>query len=456
MLYFIVKANIILALLCLLFQVLMYRDTFFGIRRAMLLGIYAVAMLLPLWNVEAWTSAQGGAEMTEAYASYVLPTLEVTTNNILFLGIHQEEPGCGMWQVAILLLWGILYLIPVVWLTAKLLWQIIYIMYLRFTCPAEMVMGQRIYRYPRSCSPFSFGPWIFLPSEEINEYELREVLVHEQTHVGQWHTLDILLAQLFCIVFWWNPAVWVLRREVRLNLEFIADGAVVGKEVDRRAYQYHLLGFASQMNVATITNNFNVLPLKRRIVMMNARRTHRMGMLKYAFFVPVAAGMLLLCNVDAKARMMAGEISTSVAQADSVYAKPEVMPEYPGGAEALYRELSMNVRYPQLAIENGISGRVVVGFVVEPDGSISDVKVVHDSLTKLATADELTVMAKQPDEKAEKKVSEEEIHQAMKDEALRVVKGLKDKWKPGTVNGKAVRVRFGLPIAFRLSDCGSR
>ena len=337
MIYFI-KLNLILALLCLLFQVLMHRDTFFGVRRLMLWGIYATAFLLPLCDVQALLTADTAAtDMAEAYASYVLPTIEVTAMRVSTLGIEQSEPGCGMWFVGMMAIWAILYLIPVVWMTLKLLWQIAYIIYLRCTCPLIKQLpspfgeGAGVRCFPRPCSPFSFGPWIFIYPEGLDEQTLREVLIHEQAHVRGWHTLDILFSQVVCILFWWNPAAWLMRREVRMNLEFIADKAVcdvlvkservksekdvlpselkdksyfsLGGQADIfhfsliRDYQYRLLGFSLQTNVATIANNFNVLPLKRRIIMMNLRRTRRTGMVKYILFVPVAAAMLLLSNI---------------------------------------------------------------------------------------------------------------------------------------------------------------
>ena len=391
---YIIKANLILALLCLLFQVLMHRDTFFGVRRLMLWGIYATAFLLPLCNLQALLTADTAAtDMAEAYASYVLPTLNVTAMRVASFGVEQNEPGCGMWFVGMMALWGLIYLIPVVWMTAKLLMQVTYLIYLRCTCKRVKSEGvnarprgtldpsrsekyespnttedkgnsysslggeadifhSSFYYFPRPCSPFSFGSWIFIHPEGMDEQTLREVLIHEQAHVRGWHTLDILFSQLVCILFWWNPAAWVMRREVRLNLEFIADKEVadylerkservnarprgtldpsrsekhnslneqasnsdsyfsLGGEADifhfsLKMYQYRLLGFSTQTNVAAIANNFNVLPLKRRITMMNLRRTRRTGMIKYTLFVPVAAALLFVCNLDSLARTIA-------------------------------------------------------------------------------------------------------------------------------------------------------
>ena len=312
MILYIIKLNLILALLCLLFQVLMHRDTFFGVRRLMLWGIYATAFLLPLCNLQAlFTADTAATDMAEAYAQHVLPTLNVTAMRVASFGVEQNEPGCGMWFVGMIAIWGIIYIIPVVWMTMKLIIQVAYIIYLRCTCPLITQLpspfgeGTGVRRFPRPCTPFSFGPWIFLHPDGMDEQTLREVLIHEQAHVRGWHTIDILFSQLVCIVFWWNPAAWVMRREVRLNLEFIADAAVIGRQKDKREYQYRLLGFSTYKNVATIANNFNVLPLKRRITMMNLKRTSRMGMAKYALFVPVAAALLFACNLDSLARSIA-------------------------------------------------------------------------------------------------------------------------------------------------------
>ena len=167
---YLIKVNIILALLCLLFQVVMHRDTFFGVRRAMLWGIYLTAFLLPLCDVQLWMQNDAATmHLASDYATYVLPTLDVSAVRVAAMGIQPKEPGCGMWFVGMLALWGIIYLIPVVWMTLKLLWQFTYIIYLRCTCRWE----GSYFRYPRPCSPFSFGSWIFLHPDGMDEQTLR-------------------------------------------------------------------------------------------------------------------------------------------------------------------------------------------------------------------------------------------------------------------------------------------
>lgn len=539
MILYFIKANLILALLCLLFQVLMHRDTFFGVRRLMLWGIYLTAFLLPLWNVQTWMNSDVTAgAMAASYAENILPALNVTAMRVAAMGIEQSEPGCGMWFVGTIMLWALIYIIPVAWMTAKLIGQVAYIIYLRCTCPKMKNEGMKnekyklpsnldsnpncsfggeadhfslftptIFLFPRPCSPFSFGPWIFIHPDGMDEQTLREVLIHEQTHVRQWHTLDVLFSQLVCILFWWNPATWVMRREVRLNLEFIADAAVIGRQANKREYQYRLLGFTTQKNVATIANNFNVLPLKRRISMMNSRRTSRTGMLKYILFVPLAAALLLASNVDALARTIAdkaknplvivddqrsdlaqlqqvvpeqidhitvftAETATQVygeeakdgailietkqsAPDDNIYDNVEVMPEFPGGQEALYTEMYTRVKYPAAAQENGVQGRVMVSFVVEKDGTLSDVRATEVCDSAGHKLSEMVVTAYKPEmtpEEAEQAKQQEQLINGMKalgKESERVVK-LLPRWKPGQQKGQPVRVSYVMPVVFKL------
>ena len=366
----------------------------------------------------------------------------------------------------------------------------------------------------------------------MDEQTLREVLIHEQAHVRGWHTLDILFSQLVCIVFWWNPAAWVMRREVRLNLEFIADAAVIGHQKDKREYQYRLLGFSTYKNVATIANNFNVLPLKRRITMMNLKRTSRMGMAKYALFVPVAAALLFACNLDSLARSIAETVKKpllivdgqrvgeeevqalspehidhitvlreasavsvygdeakdgavvidmkkddstkvrTVVQAiadadDNIYADVKQMPEYPGGMETMNKVLYQNVRYPAAAQDYGIQGMVIVNFVVEKDGTLSNVKAteVRDVNTG-AVLPEVKVVAfshhdrqksrkqgKLTDELKEKAKANQHYAEgikALKAESERVVRLLPERWKAGRNAGQPVRVHVTLPVTFKL------
>jgi protein TonB len=103
-----------------------------------------------------------------------------------------------------------------------------------------------------------------------------------------------------------------------------------------------------------------------------------------------------------------------------IFVVVETMPEFPGGQAALFKYLSENVKYPVIAQENGIQGRVICQFVVNKDGSIVDPKVVRS------------------------------LHPKCDEEAMRVIKAM-PKWKPGKQRGKPVRVKYTVPVQFKLT-----
>jgi TonB family protein len=330
-------------------------------------------------------------------------------------------------------------------LLARLAWQLTTIV--RMTRSAEL-SADKVFRLKDSTCPFSFFRWIFVNPQAQSEEQLQEIMTHERAHVEQWHSLDIVLMELLAIACWPNPFVWLMRREVRLNLEYLADERVVEAGSERKAYQYHLLGLAYGKNVATVCNNFNVLPLKLRIRMMNKKRTNSWLRAKYLLLVPVIGVALVACNLDKKTAEPA--TAAEQAQADSAAEKPlmvgvavdgtpaqdeaqaegsvvqgdvfdvvEKMPEFPGGQQELMNFLMKNIKYPKEATDKGTQGRVVVQFVVNKDGSVVEPTVV-------------------------KSVSPE-----LDQEALRVVK-MMPKWQPGKQNGEVVRVKYTIPVSFRL------
>ena len=189
--------------------------------------------------------------------------------------------------------------------------------------------------------------------------------------------------------------------------------------------------------------------------MMNLRRTPRTGMLKYILFVPVAAALLFASNVDALARTLDGKVEKPD---NKVYEVVEVLPEYPGGQEAMSQYFTTNIKYPAEAQEYGIQGSVRVSFVVETDGTLADVKAVQTTDLKTGLAlPEVAVVAFDRNKSAEEneQARQQAEHEAagvkaLKAEAERAVKALPERWTPGKDKGQPVRVHFTLPIVFKL------
>ena len=282
------KVNLLLVLLYGFYRLLFVRDTFFGLRRATLLAMLAAAFVLPLVDIGWWVEEhRSTVNLVEAYQEVMLPTVVVT-------GDVERFPWMRLFTSA--------YIIGVVVLSVWVLVQLLAIFRLVVVAERREVMGSSVCVLTDDTSPFSFFGWIFVNPDKHSAEQLEEIMIHEQTHARQWHSVDIVLMELCAIVCWWNPFVWLMRREVRLNLEYLADDRVVSAGSERKTYQYHLLGLAYGKNVATISNNFNVLPLKLRIKMMNKKRTNRMGRTKYLLVPALAAALLVASNIESVAR----------------------------------------------------------------------------------------------------------------------------------------------------------
>ena len=540
MVYFL-KVNVAIALFYAFYRLFFYKDTFFAWRRTVLMCFFAVSAVVPLFNIQTWIVQQEPmVAMADLYAAVVLPEITLT-----------PQPQMD-WKQLLVQGIGIVYWLVVALLALRFVVQLAGIFRLARRCPVQEIDGTTVHLLPRAEGPFSFFRWIFVCPGAHSREELNEILTHERTHVCQWHSIDVLVGELACIVCWFNPFAWLMKREIRTNLEYMADEKVLETGYDSRTYQYHLLGLSHHKAAATIYNSFNVLPLKRRITMMNKRRTREIGRTKYLMFLPLAALLMIVSNIEAVARAtqkMASEViesvkpdETAVVQAQSqsqgtvttqsqtaltqpqqgkpekvtykgkltdeagnplgdvqiitdrkfqsttvstvntdgefrvetsseagiifeyigkdgrklmrgyradelakmdpdnlvivlipvvsspheadpnVFEVVEKMPEFPnGGMPGLMKYLSDNIRYPEAAKVAGIQGRVTVVFVVDKDGSITNVETLRG------------------------------VDAELDKEAIRVISSM-PKWIPGMQKGKAVKVRYTVPVMFRLPN----
>ena len=476
---YLLKLNLALIVLFGFYKLMFSGDTFFSLRRATLIGMYLVAMLVPGLNCSYWINKSVGmVSMANEYAAIVLPAVTVT-------------PGGGGsigWETTAMTI----YTMVACLLLLRFFWQLVSIVRLRSKCRTTDINGTKVYLLESDEGPFSFFNWIFINPTKHNRQETDEIMTHELAHCRQLHSIDVLFTELFAIVFWANPFVWLLKREVRLNLEYLADNNVLAGGTDSKKYQYHLLGLAYRKNVATISNNFNVLPLKKRIKMMNKKRTKRIAKVKYALYIPLAAALLVVSNIETVARDIANvakampmakasvkqekmvdlsfsnkatvavesrknvqsteaierkdnkmevqadnrnsemsaqkvEETTEVANEESaekgpkkspkkVYEYIENMPTFNGN---LNQWLLQNMKYPVEAINKKEQGKVIVQFIVSENGEVSEPKIIRS------------------------------VSPALDKEACRIVLAM-PKWNPGKLKGKPVAVRYMLPISFRL------
>ncbi|WP_104383966.1 TonB-dependent receptor plug domain-containing protein [Sphingobacterium sp. HMA12] len=135
--------------------------------------------------------------------------------------------------------------------------------------------------------PFSFLNKIYVNKGQHMDAELNDIFKHEDIHVKGLHSLDILLFEIILVCCWYNPFVWFMRRAIRQNLEFLTDQQVLNKGIDKQTYQYSLLNVSKKGTSIGLSNQFNFKLLKRRIMMMNKKRSSKIELSKYAFLLPV-------------------------------------------------------------------------------------------------------------------------------------------------------------------------
>ena len=410
MLMYLIKANVVLVVLFGFYQLISAGDTFFKWRRLSLLTVYVLSLLLPTIDLSVLVNET-------APLGNILPRMAYNLPEVM---VQPTRDAFDWHQLAVWLYAGVALV-----LLLRVFWQVVVVCRLAQRSERATLHGTAVCLLTGDYSPFSFFRWIFVNPVNKSPSQVKQILTHEQTHVAQWHSVDALLSQLFVAAFWFNPVAWLMRLQVRNNLEYLADRSVISGGTDKKAYQYHLLAVAYRTNVATITNNFNVLPLKKRIKMMNKQTSNSLARFKYLLFVPLAIALLAMNSTTIRANVQKKVVKTTktTKKADAsnkVYEVVEQMPTFPGGDAALMKYLSENVKYPALAIKAQEQGRVVVSFTVEKDGAISDVKVAR-SVTPSLDA-----------------------------EAVRVVKAM-PKWTPGKQGGQLVRVRYNVPVSFKLN-----
>ena len=459
-----VNASIILFYLC--YKLLFQRDTFWMLRRTYLMVSVLFSFIYPLFSIEGWLKKQ--EPIMSAISSIQLDELVISPSGVRNLGLFTVEN----------VLWAVFSLVAL-FMTFHILIQFYTIVRRRLKGTKTSLMHIPIIRIDEKITPFSFFQWIFINPKLYSESETAVILEHELTHVRQYHSVDVIVAQIQKMFCWFNPAAWLLEREIRHNLEYLADNQVLNSGFEPKKYQYHLLSLSYEPAESKLGNQFNVSPIKKRIKMMNSKKTKKSGLLKYALIIPIALVMLLMSTMQdmiaatknsvleqtpqevkipiSSSKIVQGK-RTSVdsekkgitiaeikehkekesAELDEivvvgyssnekqdsekdkkVFDVVEVPPVFAGGEKAMFEYLSKNIRYPVEAQKQKIQGRVVVQFVVNDEGKVSSAKIVYSIDTYLDA------------------------------EALRIINAMPD-WTPGKQGGKNVSVRYVLPIQFKL------
>ncbi len=308
---YLLKLSASLALVGLFYQLVLRRLTFYNWNRWYLLAYSALAFFIPFVNLNHVLPPEKLATIPALVESTRLITSSgaVNSNDIKSrpeskitqiegiprqVKVHQQNESAFTLPQAFvfLLLAGIAFL---------LLRFIFYLIsFARIKNGAQLISdedGVKVYYCERKIVPFSFGNTIFYNPNLHEARDLEEIMRHELVHVRQRHTLDILFAELLCILNWYNPFAWLIRRAIRQNLEFIADREVLENGTDARAYQFLLLKVAGVPEFR-LANQFNFSSLKQRIIMMNRLKSAQAYLVRFFYIIPLTLVLLAACRTD--------------------------------------------------------------------------------------------------------------------------------------------------------------
>lgn len=517
------KVAVLIAVFYMFYRLLLSKETFHRVNRVVLLLTAVASFVLPLCVIT----------MHETVTIQAVP--EVSIGDVQMA--VAEEPATPLWQILL----PILYIIGVLATLGHTLLAI----------RKVMLLIRQSEQHPQSdgtivcvtgnadVAPFSWMRYIVMNRGDYEDNDAA-ILAHERGHIRFRHSWDLLLVDLLTALQWFNPAMWMLRQDLRAIHEYEADGAVLSQGINARQYQYLLISKATGIGGYSVANGISHSTLKNRITMMLHKKSNRSSLLKLLALVPIV-GITLALNartvtdyvydkpqkqLPVKKGKKAGTINAGTAHeivvveeapkveeatednesftvrgkvfddagkpvigavilidgskkgsvtdvngaftikanmgdylnisyvgletvrlgVSKMYAKEheylipmskenasgnkpfdvvEQMPQFPGGPAALVQFLSENIKYPEEAYKNGIQGRVIVTFVVNKDGSISDAKVVKS------------------------------VDSQLDEEALRVAYSMPN-WIPGRQNGEPVNVKYTVPITFKLQGNESK
>ena len=522
------KVAVLLAVFYMFYRLMLARETFHRVNRIVLLLTAVASFVLPLCVItmhETVTMEMPQMPLVDTDAFYV-PDLPA------------EQPKTPLWQILL----PILFIIGMVVTLGHTLWSLFKIVSLISKSEKHPQDDGTIICVTGNAdmAPFSWMLFIVMNRSDYEQHDAA-ILTHERGHIRLHHSWDLLLVDTLTALQWFNPAIWMLRSDLRAVHEYEADGEVLSQGINARQYQYLLITKAASIGGYSLANGISHSTLKNRINMMLHKKSNPSRLFKLLALVPIVAvalavnaetvtdyvydepetqqpikkgkkaGTIKIGNQEIKVEESAAEAqdeqpgekfiakgfvydkeastsspivgavvviegtkkgavtdrngnfqlevsvgdklavsyfgydteTISVSKAFStkstgenryfvglskesdepnpnkVFDVVEQMPQFPGGTGKLFEYLAKNVRYPKDAENAGTQGRVIATFVVEKDGSVTNARVVKS------------------------------VDPALDAEALRVINGMPN-WNPGMQNGEPVRVKYTVPITFRL------
>jgi len=284
-LFFLLKVNIALLVFCAGYYFVLRRLTFYALNRIYLVTAILFASVYPQINLSGFF--QQHQQIGKPVQAMVF-TLKAPASAFIK---PFEQPN--YWQWAEMIFWAGAALFAL-----RLLVQLFSLFRIYRNSTAAHIYGHHVRVIDGNGGPFSFWKSIYVNPASHEPADLKSILQHEQVHVNEWHTLDILIAELSTVFYWFNPGIWLMKKAIRENIEFITDNKILKNGADTKQYQYSLVNVSFAAAPQGIVNHFNISTIKKRIIMMNAKRSSKIKLTRYALLVPAVVALLLVFSIS--------------------------------------------------------------------------------------------------------------------------------------------------------------
>ena len=426
-LIYLAQSSLCLAALYLIYKVAMSHETLHVFNRVILLGSVILSALLPLCRVKVVKEY----DVAPSVASIEVDDM-VLVENVPELGIDFVSLFKDIAVAAFVI--GVAFMLVRLAVGIYSVWRLIHSG--RMSVIEEDVTLTVV---SKLSTPFSWFGHIVASEEDMKVYR-DMILSHELAHIRLRHSWDVMFVDLALCLWWFNPAMWLLRRELQSLHEYQADDAVLNEGVDAKNYQMLLIKRAAGARLHSVANCLNHSNLKNRITMMCKKNSSRWSAAKALLVLPVVAISLsafattVYVPREVQDKVTENSVNEQISQTESnasamqesqqddrPFIKVEKMPTFDGGKSLVGFQnwIQNNIRYPKEALAKGVGGRVIFQFVVERDGTPSSFNVL-----------------KSPDK-------------SLADEVERVFK-TSPKWEAGEQGGKKVRVLYTVPVVFTM------
>jgi len=281
-LVYLIKLNFTFTVLFVFYYWVLRKETFYTCNRIYALALTVISLLFPIIN---------GSLLFHSHPRlFFLPAMNPSDIQVSggMKGLSIEDYITGF------IIGG------VIWFSIRLLIQLISLWRFKKQTTGAAIHGTPVRLFSDSENPFSFFRWIFINPTALGEQELNEILEHEQIHLRQYHTIDILLYEVFTIFCWYNPLVWLMKQYVRQNIEFIADRQVLKLGHNKYSYQRSLLRANQTPGFSFPSIGLNINNLPARLAMMNKQSSPSSRLIKYVLLIPVCLGIFFCINIQAE------------------------------------------------------------------------------------------------------------------------------------------------------------